>query len=130
MVINSSDPNIIQKIDTHSYKGLSWYTLRNVTYYEQMIVNLKIQLIRKFSFCKIECLYYGNLSSSTRDTLICDYNQSARIRLKISVACLVVQCLRGGVLCAWRVREVSLQIIHKGPLGKHNNQGGRLVPRQ
>ena len=43
--------------------------------------------------------------------------------------CLVVQCLRG-VLCAWRVREVSLQIIHKGPLGKHNNQGGRLLPRQ
>ena len=42
---------------------------------------------------------------------------------------LLVQCLRG-VLCAWRVREVSLQIIHKGPLGKHNNQGGRLVPRQ
>ena len=42
---------------------------------------------------------------------------------------VVVQCLRG-VLCAWRVREVSLQIIHKGPLGKHNNQGGRLVPWQ
>ena len=42
---------------------------------------------------------------------------------------LLVQCLRG-VLCASRVREVSLQIIHKGPLGKHNNQGGRLVPRQ
>ena len=43
----------------------------------------------------------------------------------------LVQCLGGGgVLCAWRVREVSLQIIHKGPLGKHNNQGGRLVPRQ
>ena len=41
----------------------------------------------------------------------------------------VVQCLRG-VLCAWRVREVSLQMIHKGPLGKHNNQGGRLLPRQ
>ena len=41
----------------------------------------------------------------------------------------IVQCLRG-VLCAWRVREVSLQIIHKGPLGKHNNQGGRLVPWQ
>ena len=41
----------------------------------------------------------------------------------------VVQCLRG-VLCAWRVREVSLQIIHKWPLGKHNNQGGRLLPRQ
>ena len=41
----------------------------------------------------------------------------------------LVQCLRG-VLCAWRVREVSLQIIHKGPLGKHNNHGGRLVPRQ
>ena len=44
-------------------------------------------------------------------------------------AYIVGQCLRG-VLCAWRVREVSLQIIHKGPLGKHNNQGGRLVPRQ
>ena len=42
---------------------------------------------------------------------------------------VIVQCLRG-VLCAWRVREVSLQIIHKGPLGTHNNQGGRLVPRQ
>ena len=42
---------------------------------------------------------------------------------------IIVQCLRG-VLCAWRVREVSLQIIHKGPLGKHNNQGGCLVPRQ
>ena len=42
---------------------------------------------------------------------------------------ILVQCLRG-VLCAWHVREVSLQIIHKGPLGKHNNQGGRLVPRQ
>ena len=30
-----------------------------------MIVNLKIQLIRKLSFCKIEFLYYINLSSST-----------------------------------------------------------------
>ena len=107
MVINSSDPNIIQKIDTHSYKGLSLYlktlqqgtipsfvTLRTVTYV-QMIVNLTIKLIRKFSFCKIEFLYYRNLSSSARDTIICDYNQSARIRLKIPVACLVLL----GMIC-------------------------------
>ena len=108
MVINSSDPNIIQKIDTHSYKGLSWYlktlqkgtipsfvTLRTVTCV-QMIVNLKIQLIRKFSFCKIEFLYNRNLSASTRDTISCDYNQSARrIRLKIPVACMVLL----GMIC-------------------------------
>ena len=60
-----------------------------------MIVNLKIQLIRKFSFCKIEFVYYINLSSSTRDTFICDYNQSARTRLKIPVACLVIL----GMIC-------------------------------
>ena len=60
-----------------------------------MIVNLKIQLIRKFSFCQIEFLYYINLSSSTRDTFICDYNQSARVRLKIPVACLVIL----GMIC-------------------------------
>ena len=44
MVINSSDPNIIQKIDTHSYKGLSWY--------------LKTITTRNYSFvCNIENCY-------------------------------------------------------------------------
>ena len=82
MVINSSGPNIIQKIYMHSYKGLSWY--------------LKTITTRNYSFCKIEFLYYINLSSSTRDTIICDYNQSARrIRLKIPVACLVLL----GMIC-------------------------------
>ena len=100
MVINSSDPNIIQKIDTHSYirflMVLKTITTRNYSLIcniencyictKLMGVNLKIQLILKFSFCKIEFLYYRNLSSSTPVTLICDYNQSARIRLKIPVA--------------------------------------------
>ena len=72
----------------------SFVTLRTVTYV-QIIVNLKIQLIRTFSFCKIEFLYYRNLSSSTRDTIICDYNQSARIRLQMPVACLVLL----GMIC-------------------------------
>ena len=44
MVINCSDPNIIQKIDTHSYKGLSWY--------------LKTITTRNYSFiCNIENCY-------------------------------------------------------------------------
>ena len=44
MVINSSEPNIIQKIDTHSYKGLSWY--------------LKTITTRNYSFiCNIENCY-------------------------------------------------------------------------
>ena len=30
MVIHSSDPNIKQKLDTHSYKGFSWY-LNSIT---------------------------------------------------------------------------------------------------
>ena len=73
----------------------SFVTLRSVTCV-QMIVNLKIQLIRKFSFCKIEFLYNRNLSSSTRDTIICDYNQYARrIRLQIPVACMVLL----GMIC-------------------------------
>ncbi len=44
MVINSADPNIIQKIDTHSYKGFSWY--------------LKIIITRDYSLiCNIENCY-------------------------------------------------------------------------
>ena len=44
---------------------------------------------------KIEFLYYIDGFSSTHNTLLCDYVQSALIRLEIPVACLV----RLGMIC-------------------------------
>ena len=63
------------------------------------------------------------------ETIIRDHMMDFLIKHKLINTSQLVQCLRG-VLCVWRVCEVSLQIFHKGPLGKHNNQRGRLVPRQ
>ena len=83
----------LKTITTRNYSFIC--NIENCYIYVQMIVNLKIQLIIKFSFCQIEFLYYIKWSSSTRDTFICDYNQSGRIRLKIPVACLVIL----GMIC-------------------------------
>ena len=41
----------------------------------------------------------------------------------------IVDCLMGGSVCI-SCPVVSLKIFNKGLLGKHNIQGGLLVPRQ